>query len=50
MKVTILALYNTTGTSVMGPMDVFFHAGKLWNHINGLKPTPYLKLKLPVWM
>ena len=46
MKVTILALYNTTGTSVMGPMDVFFHAGKLWNHINGLKPTPYFDVEI----
>lgn len=46
MKVTILALYNTTGTSVMGPMDVFFQAGKLWNHINGLKPTPYFDVEI----
>jgi transcriptional regulator GlxA family with amidase domain len=46
MKVTILALYNTTGTSVMGPMDVFFHTGKLWNHIHGLKPTPYFDVEI----
>lgn len=46
MNVTILALYNTTGTSVMGPMDVFFHAGKLWNHIHGLAPTPYFDVKI----
>jgi transcriptional regulator GlxA family with amidase domain len=46
MKVTILALHNTTGTSVMGPMDVFFHAGKLWNHIHGLLPDPYFDVKI----
>ncbi|MBW1837598.1 MAG: DJ-1/PfpI family protein, partial [Deltaproteobacteria bacterium] len=46
MKVTILALHNTTGTSVMGPMDVFFHAGKLWNHIHDLTPTPYFDVEI----
>jgi transcriptional regulator GlxA family with amidase domain len=46
MKVTILTLYNTTGTSVMGPMDVFFQAGKLWNYINGLKMTPFFEVEI----
>ena len=46
MKVTILALHNTTGTSVMGPMDVFFHAGKLWNYIHDLTPTPYFDVEI----
>ncbi len=37
-KVTILALHNTIATTVIGPMDVFFQTGKIWNYIQDRKP------------
>lgn len=44
--VTILALHNTIATTVMGPMDVFFQAGQLWNHINGIPLNPHFRVEI----
>jgi len=45
-KVTILAMYNTMASTVIGPMDVFYQAGVLWNYFNGQKLTPYFEVKV----
>ncbi len=45
-KVTILALHNTIATTVVGPMDVFFQAGQLWNYINRLEPEPLFQVEV----
>lgn len=45
-KISILALHNTLATTVLGPMDVFFQAGQLWNFINGLPLTPYFEVEI----
>lgn len=45
-KITIVALHNTIATTVMGPMDVFFQAGQLWNYIHGLPLTPYFEVEI----
>jgi transcriptional regulator GlxA family with amidase domain len=45
-KVTILAIHNTILSTVVGPMDVFFQTGQLWNHINGLPLTPHFEVEI----
>lgn len=45
-KITLLALHNTIATTLLGPMDVFFQAGQLWNFINGLPPTQLFEVKI----
>jgi hypothetical protein len=38
--ITILAIHNTIASTVFGPMDVFALTGQIWNHIQGIPPTP----------
>jgi transcriptional regulator GlxA family with amidase domain len=45
-KVTILAMYNTMASTVIGPMDVFYQAGVIWNYFKGQKLTPYFEVKV----
>ncbi len=45
-KVTILAMVNTMASTVIGPMDVFYQAGVMWNYFNGDKVTPYFEVKV----
>jgi transcriptional regulator GlxA family with amidase domain len=45
-KITLLALHNTIATTLLGPMDVFFQAGQLWNHIHGLPLTPFFEVQI----
>jgi len=45
-KITILALRNTFASTVMGPMDVFFLSGQLWNYIHGLPLTPFFEVEI----
>ncbi len=45
-RVTILAMYNTMASTVIGPMDVFYQAGVLWNYFNGQKLSPYFEVKV----
>ena len=44
-KVTILAMKNTMASAIVGPMDVFYQAGVLWNYFKGQKIdlVPYIK-------
>lgn len=44
--ITILALYNTMASTVIGPMDVFYQAGVIWNYFNEQKLSPYFEVKL----
>ena len=45
-RVIILAMRNTMASTVIGPMDVFFQAGVMWNFFNGQQPKPYFDVKL----
>ena len=45
-KVTILAMYNTMASTVIGPMDVFYQAGVMWNYFNGQNLSPYFEVKV----
>lgn len=45
-KVSLLGFRNTFASSLIGPMDVFFQAGFLWNVLNGIEPTPYFDVEL----
>ena len=43
-KVTILAMYNTMASTVIGPMDIFYQAGVIWNYFSGQEITPYFEV------
>jgi len=45
-KVTILAMRSTWASTVIGPMDVFFQAGIMWNFFKGQKVTPYFEVQV----
>jgi len=45
-KVTILAMFNTMASTVIGPMDIFFQAGVIWNYFQGKKPRPFFKTQI----
>jgi transcriptional regulator GlxA family with amidase domain len=40
INVTVLLLQDTFSSTAIGPMEVFRHAGRLWNHLTGTKPVP----------
>ncbi|MFH1985447.1 MAG: GlxA family transcriptional regulator [Pseudomonadota bacterium] len=45
-NVTILAMINTMASTVIGPLDVFYQAGVMWNHFNGQAPAPYFRTQV----
>lgn len=45
-KVSILATNGTIATTVSGPMDVFFLAGRLWNSIYDEPMTPFFDVEI----
>jgi transcriptional regulator GlxA family with amidase domain len=45
-KITILAMQNSMASTIIGPLDIFFQAGVLWNYFNGQKLTPYFEVTL----
>jgi len=45
-SVTILGMRNTVASTVISPMDVFYHAGVMWNYLNGQAFTPYFDVRL----
>lgn len=45
-KVSILATHGTIATTVLGPMDVFFLAGRLWNAIYDTPMTPFFEVEI----
>lgn len=42
-NVTILGLYNSMASTVIGPMDIFTQAGRLWNRVAKTPATPFLR-------
>jgi transcriptional regulator GlxA family with amidase domain len=45
-RITVLAIRDTAASTVIGPMDVFFHAGVLWSYIHGLPLKPLFKVEI----
>jgi transcriptional regulator GlxA family with amidase domain len=45
-RITILAMFNTMGSTVIGPMDIFYQAGVVWNYFRGEKPRPYFETRM----
>ncbi|MDL2269726.1 helix-turn-helix domain-containing protein [Desulfosarcina sp. OttesenSCG-928-A07] len=45
-NVTVLALHQTSASTITGPMDVFHQAGVMWNHFNGKKITPFFQVRV----
>jgi transcriptional regulator GlxA family with amidase domain len=44
MDVVILLPQQTFPSTAIGPMDVFTHAGSLWNFCTGIKPEPLFRV------
>jgi transcriptional regulator GlxA family with amidase domain len=42
--VTVLFLDDTFSSTAIGPMEVFRHAGSLWNILTGLEPDPRFRV------
>lgn len=45
-KVTILGLYNSMATTIIGPMDILNQAGRLWNRVSRTPATPYFDVTI----
>lgn len=43
-EVTVLFLDDTFSSTAIGPMEVFRHAGTLWNILTGTKPVPRFRV------
>jgi transcriptional regulator GlxA family with amidase domain len=43
-EVTVLLLDGTFASTAMGPMEVFRHAGTLWNFLIGSRPVPRFRV------
>jgi len=41
IKVTMLGLHNTMATTLLGPMDIFNQAGRLWQRLANQPRSPY---------
>src|SRR2546423_14969632 len=40
LDITVLFLNQSFSSTAIGPMEVFRHAGSLWNMLTGTKPKP----------
>ena len=49
-KVIMVALQNTMASTIVGPMDIFFQAGVMWNYFHGQELAPYFDVKLVTTM
>src|SRR6201993_92449 len=45
IAVTVLLLDQTFSSTAVGPMEVFRHAGSLWNHLTGKPEKPRFEVK-----
>jgi transcriptional regulator GlxA family with amidase domain len=45
-RIKILAMFNTMASTVIGPMDIFYQTGVVWNYFQGKKPTPFFKTNI----
>ena len=43
-EVTVLFLDGTFSSTAIGPMEVFRHAGTLWNFLTGTRPVPQFRV------
>ena len=43
-EVTVLFLDATFSSTAAGPMEVFRHAGTLWNVLTGKRPVPRFRV------
>jgi transcriptional regulator GlxA family with amidase domain len=43
-KVTLLGLHNTMATTLLGPMDIFNQAGRLWQRVANRPRSPYFEV------
>ena len=46
IDVTVLLLDQTFASTAVGPMEVFRHAGFLWNHLTGKPEKPRFEVKM----
>src|SRR5271154_4288918 len=44
INVTVLFLDQTFSSTATGPMEVFRHAGTLWNSFTGMRPCPQFRV------
>ena len=44
IHVTVLFLDETFSSTAIGPMEVFRHAGLLWNSFTGIRPVPHFRV------
>jgi len=44
IHVTVLFLDQTFSSTATGPMEVFRHAGLLWNSFTGMRPVPHFRV------
>jgi len=44
IDITVLFLDQTFSSTAIGPMEVFRHAGSLWNILTGEQPSPYFRV------
>jgi transcriptional regulator GlxA family with amidase domain len=44
IDVTVLLLDGTFSSTAVGPMEVFRHAGSLWNVLTGKRPAPHFEV------
>src|SRR5258705_9898639 len=44
IDVTVLLLDGTFSSTAVGPMEVFRHAGSLWNVLTGKRPVPHFEV------
>jgi transcriptional regulator GlxA family with amidase domain len=44
IEVTVVFLDGTFSSTATGPMDVFRHAGTLWNYLNGTRQVPRFRV------
>src|SRR5258706_15408158 len=44
VEVTVLLLDGTFSSTAVGPMEVFRHAGSLWNVLTGKRPAPHFEV------
>jgi len=44
IHVTVLFLDETFSSTAIGPMEVFRHAGLLWNSFTGMRPVPHFRV------
>jgi transcriptional regulator GlxA family with amidase domain len=45
-KVTLLGLHNTMATTLLGPMDIFNQAGRLWQRLDNQPRSPYFEVEI----